>query len=51
MIFLVILFFCYPENLDEELQQLYTTFREHASKLVDMLDISLPYVAKLKVNP
>jgi len=34
---------------DAELLSLAENFREHASKLVDMLDISIPVVAKLKV--
>jgi len=33
---------------DAELLSLAENFREHASKLVDMLDISIPVVAKLK---
>jgi len=39
------------ENLKSagELDSLAENFREQASKLVDMLDISIPVVAKLKV--
>ena len=33
----------------KELENLAENFREQASKLVDMLDISIPVVSKLKV--
>ena len=36
---------------DGELVNLAENFREQASKLVDMLDISIPVVAKLRVSP
>ncbi len=34
---------------DPELKDLTEAFKEQATKLVDMLDISIPVVAKLKV--
>ena len=34
---------------DAEMVSLAENFREQAAKLVDMLDISIPVVAKLKV--
>ena len=34
----------------KELENLAENFREQASKLVDMLDISIPVVSKLKVR-
>ena len=45
---------CFSSALDEiktseELESLAENFREQASKLVDMLDTSIPVVAKLKV--
>lgn len=35
---------------NSELADIAENFREQAAKLVDMLDISIPVVAKLKVN-
>lgn len=37
------------DNESAELDALAENFREQAAKLVDMLDISIPVVAKLKV--
>lgn len=37
------------DNESAELDTLAENFREQAAKLVDMLDISIPVVAKLKV--
>jgi hypothetical protein len=37
-------------NESAELEALAENFREQAAKLVDMLDISIPVVAKLKVK-
>ena len=34
-----------------ELSEIADNFRDQATKLVDMLDISIPVVAKLKVSP
>jgi hypothetical protein len=36
-------------NSNRELGNLAENFREQASKLVDMLDVSIPVVSKLKV--
>lgn len=38
------------DNESAELDALAENFREQAAKLVDMLDISIPVVAKLKVK-
>lgn len=38
------------DNESAELDALGENFREQAAKLVDMLDISIPVVAKLKVK-
>lgn len=35
---------------DPELKDLTDNFKDQAAKLVDMLDISIPVVAKLKVS-
>ena len=45
------MFSCVDEDLrgDDELLNLAENFRDQASQLVDMLDISIPVVAKLKV--
>ena len=45
-------FFCPAEDIkgDSELTNLAENFREQAAKLVEMLDISIPVVAKLKVQ-
>ena len=37
-------------KIDDELSNLSEKFRDQASQLVDMLDISIPVVAKLKVS-
>ena len=52
----ILVFFCIigeaikGANESAELEALAENFREQASKLVDMLDISIPVVAKLKVK-
>lgn len=53
---ILVVFFCIigeaikGANESAELEALAENFREQASKLVDMLDISIPVVAKLKVK-